>query len=149
MVFCSHNIRGLNNKSAFARDFIRNNNLSLIALLETHVKQENSQAIASFVAPGFNWLFNYDHHQNGRIWIGWNPAIWSIEALETHTQHISCRATLLASHISFVSSFIYALNTDIERRLLGMTWASFTPILLLRVLGFYLETLILASNLRK
>ena len=118
MDFCSYNIRGLNNKSSFAKDFIRNNKLGLIALLETHVKQENSMAISSFIAPHFSRIFNYDCHPNGRIWIGWDPKFWSIIPTAIHTQHISCLVTNLSTKAQFLASFVYALNTVTERRIL-------------------------------
>ena len=118
MIFCSYNTRGLNNKISFYKDFIASNRLSLIALLETHVKKENSIFVSKLVAPHFEWLFNYDHHSNGRIWIGWNPCVWTISDPVFHAQHISCKISLLASMANFFASFIYAFNDNIERRIL-------------------------------
>ena len=120
MIFCSYNIRGLNNKSNFVKDFIRNNKLSFIALSETHVQQENSKAISSYIAPSFKWLFNYDSHHNGRIWVGWDPCFWTVNLLCSHTQHITCSVSNFSSQQNFVVSFIYVVNSVSERRTLWL-----------------------------
>ncbi|XP_017228656.1 uncharacterized protein LOC108203954 [Daucus carota subsp. sativus] len=106
----------MNNKISFYKDFISSRRLGLIALLETHVKQENASFVAKTVAPRFSWLFNYDCHYNGRIWIGWDPNFWKVTALKTHAQHISCEVTSLASKVSFFASFIYASTDYLVRR---------------------------------
>ena len=40
--FCSYNIRGLHNKVSYVKDFLSINNINFVALLETHVKQEDA-----------------------------------------------------------------------------------------------------------
>ncbi|XP_074364627.1 uncharacterized protein LOC141705634 [Apium graveolens] len=116
MDFCSYNIRGLNNKISFARDFISNFNFGLIALLETHVKQELANSISFSIAPRFRWFFNYDSHYNGRIWLGWDPNLWDVRILASNAQHVSCSVTKIGSNKSFFASFIYAFNTAVDRR---------------------------------
>lgn len=116
MTFCSYNVRGLNNKMSFVKDFLHHNNLGLIALLETHVKKDSAAFISNFVASRFSWYFNYDSHYNGRIWLGWDPSRWNVLPLVTEAQHISCKVTNLASNHSFYVSFVYAYNTHIDRR---------------------------------
>lgn len=120
MVFCSYNIRGLNNKESYVKDCISNNKLGLIALLETHVKQEMASIISSTIDFRFQWLFNYDCHHNGRIWLGWDPNLWKVQKLVTNAQHLSCFINRVGTNDSFFVSFVYALNTDVERRSL---WA--------------------------
>ena len=106
MIFCSYNTRGLNNKIAFYKDFIASNKLGLIALVETHVKQDSASFVSNLIAPKLNWLFNYDCHHNGRIWLGWDPVMWSISDIRTHAQHISCKVSSVESNINFYASFI-------------------------------------------
>lgn len=118
-------MRGLNNKVSFYKDFIASRKLGLIALLETHVKKENAIYIANFVAPRFKWVFNYDYHCNGRIWLGWDPQIWSISDFVYHSQHISCKVCTLDSKACFYASFVYAHNDYIERRSLWSDLSSF------------------------
>ena len=79
--FCSFNIRGLNNKKAFVKDFLSFNKISLFGLLETHVKKDSASAVSSTISPRFSWIFNYDDHHNGRIWVGWDPSLWNLSLL--------------------------------------------------------------------
>lgn len=125
MIFCSYNIRGLNKKISFVKDFITNNNVGLIALLETHVKKESAKPISSMVSPRFSWLFNYDSHYNGRVWVGWDPNKWQVTSLLQGSQHISCNVLNIGSNASFFVSFVYAHNTHEERRQLWLELTQF------------------------
>lgn len=114
--FCAYNIRGLNSKKSFAKDFLSVNKFGLFALLETHVKEDSSLNIASYISPRMNWFFNYDSHYNGRIWIGSDPTLWHIAIISSSAQIITCRATFLATNVVFIVSFVYAFNSPVERR---------------------------------
>lgn len=118
--FCSYNIRGLHNKVSFVKDFVSMNKIGLIALLETHVKQENASFISSLVASRFCWMFNYDHHRNGRIWFGWDPTLWRVSQIFSSAQQISCHVSRLDYSDGCILSMIYAYNTGQDRRQL---WA--------------------------
>lgn len=63
-----------------------------------------------------NWFFNYDSHVNGRIWIGSDPSLWHITIISSNAQVITCRATFLQNNSVIIISFVYALNTHVERR---------------------------------
>lgn len=115
---CAFNIRGLNNKQSFLKDFISFNKFGLLAVLETHVKVDLSSSISKFVAPHFSWIFNYDKHYNGRIWVGWDSLRWSLVLVDSSAQHITCKARCLVTNTEFVVSFVYAFNTVIGRRVL-------------------------------
>lgn len=114
--FCVYNIRGLNNKVSFMKDFIINNNLGLIAITETHVKSGAASSLSSFLAPQFLWEFNYEFHPNGRLWLGWDPSRWKINVISKSAQQISCEACLLAANKSFFLTMVYGYNTYVERR---------------------------------
>lgn len=116
--FCSYNIWGLNKKQSFTKDFLSFNKFSLFALLETHVKEDFAGAVSKFLCPRFSWEFNYDHHYNGRIWVGWDPDIWKLAVLSSSAQHISCSVQRHSTGETFVVSFIYGFNTVAERRIL-------------------------------
>lgn len=115
--FCTYNVRGLNNKQSFIKDFIRSNNITLLALLETRVKENMASPIARGISHSVHWLFNYEHHSNGRIWIGWDPSIWNLSVSYKSAQMITCSvSSVLDNQHAFVISFVYAYNTYIERR---------------------------------
>lgn len=113
---CTYNIRGLNNKQSFVKDFLESQKLSFIVLLETHVQENRADAVAKFIGPKLKWIFNYDHHQNGRIWIGYNPSFWKVLPLSSSAQHISCNIFSFNSKCNFYASFVYACNSHMDRR---------------------------------
>lgn len=112
---CSFNVRGLNSKQTYIKDFLLSNKISLIALLETHVTEPNAVRISSFVAPRFSWYFNYNNSPNGRIWLGWDNEIWNVDILYCTAQVIHCSVRFLQNNVTFFCSFVYAYN-DIEDR---------------------------------
>lgn len=72
MNFGMWNVRGLN-KSSHQKEvtnFISVNNISLIGLVETKVRVQNSLAISRCINKNWNWLFNYKHHDYGRVCVG-------------------------------------------------------------------------------
>lgn len=114
--FCTYNIRGLNNKQSFAKDFISSRKLSLVSFLETHVQFSNAAAVSNFISPSFSWIFNYDFHSNGRIWVGYDPSIWRLSVVSSSAQHITVLISNLSSDTEFYGSFVYGFNTSAERR---------------------------------
>ena len=116
--FCSYNIRGLHNKASFVKDFLSNNNISFVALLETHVKKDDALFYSAFVAPRFTWMFNYEDHVNGRIWLGWDAAFWSVQLLKSSAQQITCNISRSDGSCSCIITSVYAYNNEVDRRLL-------------------------------
>ena len=116
MDICTYNIRGLNNKQSFVKDFISLHRLSFISLLETKVKEPSAQSVSRFINHHFTWLFNYDHHCNGRIWVGFDPTIWSVTVLTSSAQHLTCSVKNINASMTFSMSFVYAFNSSVERR---------------------------------
>lgn len=114
--FCSYNIRGLHNKVSYTKDFLSNNNFSLVALLETHVKKEDADFYTKSIAPRFKWFFNYDSHYNGRIWIGWDDLEWSVQLLFSSAQDITCRVQRANGSFCCIISVVYAYNSAVDRR---------------------------------
>ena len=116
--FCSYNVRGLNNKVPFVKDFLLNNNISLIGLIETRVQKNVAKIISTKISRSFQWSYNYSEHPGGRIWVGWNTFLWDISVIAQSSQHITCLATHRQYNVSFVISFIYGLHSGIDRRAL-------------------------------
>lgn len=80
MNFASWNIRGLNKSSHQEKvlNFISSNNISFMCFIGTKVKLVNSAAISRRINSRWNWVFNYEFHDNGRLWVGWDPNAWHI-----------------------------------------------------------------------
>ena len=63
------NIRGLNGplKQKEIRKLIRSNSLDLMAILETKVRENNSESVTNSVCKDWLWVNNYNSSQRGRI----------------------------------------------------------------------------------
>lgn len=129
-MLASYNVRGLNKKpkQAYLRQLIFDNSVSLVELLETRVKEHKASRISRNICKNWTWAFNYDYHCNGRIWVGWNPAIWHVDILFISTQVIHCKAQNLSCTSNyFLISFAYGLNSYVERRDLWRDLITLSP----------------------
>lgn len=137
MNFAVWNVRGLNKKPHQDEvvNFINANHLSLCALVETKVKLSNSMLVAKKIKKGWNWLFNYGDHYNGRVWVGWDPNFWNISMLHSSPQDITCLCEFKEKQISFVATFVYAFNDGNDRVALWDFLTSFVTSLPWTVLG--------------
>lgn len=127
-MLATYNVRGLNKKpkQVYARQFLSTNAVSFAGLIETRVKEHNAPRIANALCQNWEWAFNYDHHGNGRIRVGWNPFIWKVDILFLSSQVVHCNLQLLNSNIyPFLISVIYGLNSASGRRLL---WSDLTSL---------------------
>jgi len=71
------NVRGLNKKER-RRDVIQHiskYNPSLVALVETKVKQCKQNRVIKCLPQGWAFCNNYSSSLLGRIWIGWNKNV--------------------------------------------------------------------------
>ncbi|XP_024005010.1 uncharacterized protein LOC112082143 [Eutrema salsugineum] len=71
----------------------------------------------SSTLPGWCFDNNYSHAENGRIWIVWDPAV-SVIIFSKSSQLILCSVQISDSSPSFAVAFVYAHNTEIQRRTL-------------------------------
>ncbi|XP_074363513.1 uncharacterized protein LOC141704083 [Apium graveolens] len=117
MNFASWNVRGINKTphQQELQQFISVNNIEFMGILETKVKVSKASSISKKINKNWPWLFNYDHHHNGRIWVGWNPNVWDISLLSKSSQFITCNARFIEKNLNFIVTFIYAFNDAIDR----------------------------------
>lgn len=117
MQFFSWNIRGLNGagRQRIFRSWLQSLGTSVGALLETHVQEENLISVLGKVAPGWRWDTNYSHASGGRIWVLWKASVSVVVYLRTD-QLILCGVLDPASGIESTVVFVYAHNTEVERR---------------------------------
>ena len=103
---------------SFAKDFVNNLQLSFVAFLETRVKERDAARLSVVIHRQFQWCYNYQHHLNGRIWVGWNPVFWTVAQLYSSAQQITMLVTRKADNSSFVLTVVYAYNEIVDRRTL-------------------------------
>ena len=117
MNVASWNVRGLNKASHQMEviNFIVSNQVSFMCCMETKVKSEQAEKISKKINNRWSWVFNYNHHSNGRLWVGWDSAVWHLTVVSSSDQHITCNVIFLAKQVSFVVTFVYALNKPHQR----------------------------------
>ncbi|KAL0661041.1 hypothetical protein Bca4012_097878 [Brassica carinata] len=117
MKIFSWNIRGLNGdgRKRVVRSWLRGMGSSVGALLETHVQEENFCSVLGAIAPGWRVESNYSQAAGGRVWLLWSPNISVVVYLKTD-QLLLCGVLDPDSGTSCTVAFVYALNTEGERR---------------------------------
>jgi hypothetical protein len=91
MNFLIWNIRGLNHPSKHleVKNMIRVHKIDLICLLETRVKIHNADKVRSCIVPNWDYVYNYDQHTLGRIWICWKHFDFEVTVLRVLTVWLS------------------------------------------------------------
>ncbi|GJY79667.1 RNA-directed DNA polymerase, eukaryota, reverse transcriptase zinc-binding domain protein [Tanacetum coccineum] len=112
------NIRGLSSsdKQKEVMKFIKEENLQVCAILETHLKNKRIVSVCDRIYGRWNWITNMRYCNKGcKIMIGWNEDVVSIFVI-----HMARQSTLVKletiSNVKFYGAFIYAANGGIEMR---------------------------------
>lgn len=106
----SWNIRGLGKltKQNEIKNLIRNENLSVCAILETHMKKDRISKVCDRIFGNWEWQHNLNMSIKGcRIIVGWNSEVTSCTLIHSE---------ILSSDIKFFCTFIYAANHGRDRR---------------------------------
>lgn len=106
------NIRGFNKNARCLKvgAHFKRLQVSCLALLETRVKVDNSSIVRKKL--GYEWEFidNYEHPNNGRIWLAWSPGVLCVTNIEKTYQLIHCGVYACNGTFSRYLTTIYAHN---------------------------------------
>ena len=110
------NVRGLNKdgREKDVCDHIQKLSPSIVALVETKVKLSKLISIKTCVPKSWMSCNNFHLSFKGRIWISWNPIVWSCSVIAISSQHITISVKNqkeMEGHITVV----YGLNAQGER----------------------------------
>jgi len=118
------NVGGLNKKER-RRDVIHhlsNHQPSLVALVETKVKECKAKRVENTLHHWWGSCNNYDHSNLGRIWVGWNKNVWDCQVVNSSYQHVTIQANNFGG-LKITLTIVYASNSQTTReelwRLLG------------------------------
>ena len=95
------------------------NNIGLVGLWETKIKECKVDHIAARLFDGWNRIHNFTHSLKGRIWVVWKPSSFEVTPLSITDQIIHCHVTQHLSNKHFHISFIYGYNHEQQRQ---STW---------------------------
>ena len=117
----SWNIRSLNQekKQKEVRNLIRDENLQVCAILETHTKAAHLNTVCGKVFGSWDWISNSNFSMNGcRIVVAWNNNRIQISPVIISRQSILCKIEERNGGLLLFCSFVYAANAGVERRVL-------------------------------
>ncbi|CAK8576024.1 unnamed protein product [Lathyrus sativus] len=108
----SWNIRGLNKAGKVREISSRLQKLApaISVLIETRVKEKNAICIRRKLRLEGNYIDNYSHHDNGRIWIHWDEKKRNMALVESTDQLIHCKINDVNGNFLFWLTAIYAHN---------------------------------------
>ncbi|PWA47872.1 RNA-directed DNA polymerase, eukaryota, Reverse transcriptase zinc-binding domain protein [Artemisia annua] len=124
MKIAAWNVRGMcnNDMKKEVRKFIKEENLSVCATLETHLKPKQLNKACEFVYGRWPYISNIQESTRGcRIIVGWNSDEVHVMLVHSSSQSMLCLIEITNSKTQFFCSFVYAANTGKERRELWKT----------------------------
>ena len=118
------NIRGVNlaPKQKEIKNLIKENNLSLLAVLESQVCASKLDEKCDKIFGSWKWVANNRNKGNTtRIIVGWNSNWFDVNLIDLNDQVIHCKISFPSNNKYVFCSFVYAANKYIDRRVL---WSS-------------------------
>ncbi|XP_074305622.1 uncharacterized protein LOC141640842 [Silene latifolia] len=97
------------------------NNVGLFGLLETRVKCSNWNKVHNNICKEWSIFTNNSCHRGGRIWLLWNPNLFTVNVIETTPQTIFAEVMDNVSGGKFNATLVYGFNKLVER---GALWAA-------------------------
>nr|GEU51100.1 RNA-directed DNA polymerase, eukaryota, reverse transcriptase zinc-binding domain protein [Tanacetum cinerariifolium] len=92
-------------------------NLSMCAILESHVEISRLSQVCSKVFKGWDWTSNASYCRKGcRIILGWNTDVVNVVLIAQTDQAMHIKIFHKATNTIIYGSIIYASNCNIERR---------------------------------
>ncbi|XP_022003165.1 uncharacterized protein LOC110900588 [Helianthus annuus] len=113
------NVRGLNRplKQNEVRQVVKNNKLSLCAILESHVDMDNLRKVCNVVFRRWDWISNGSCCNKGaRIILGWDPVEVDVMVLAQSAQVLHVQINCKDNKRIFFCSLVYAANYYVHRQ---------------------------------
>lgn len=126
------NIRGLNapEKQREIGMFIRNNDINVLCILESHLSGDSLGFIANRIFSRWSWVSNQMLSNHGtRILLAWDANVLDVMLLEAHAQFLNCEVRIRGVGLPLFYSFIYGANQGVCRRQLWSGLRKFRAII--------------------
>ncbi|XP_056695658.1 uncharacterized protein [Spinacia oleracea] len=118
MIICSWNVRGLNSPSKVVevRRFLQKNNVDVVALVETRVRENNVKKVQTKLGGECKWEMNYSYSPKGRIWVGWGHSLITYQVVNKTDQFIHGVICTKTGLTNFEFTALYGLHTIDHRK---------------------------------
>jgi len=115
----SWNVRGLNksSKHSVIKKWVKETPFQFGCLLETRVKEHKAESLQSKLFKDWSIITNYEHNSRGRIWVMWRSST-RLSPFYKSAQLVTCSVKLDNHQEEFFCSFVYAMNTAEDRKIL-------------------------------
>lgn len=90
---------------------LRENKITLAGLVETRVKECNTENRLKKITPGWGIVHNYDTTTNGRISFIWDENYYEVHRSYNTSQLLGCRVRDITKDHQVILTFIYGFNT--------------------------------------
>ncbi|GJY47211.1 RNA-directed DNA polymerase, eukaryota, reverse transcriptase zinc-binding domain protein [Tanacetum coccineum] len=113
------NIRGMStsDKQKETRNLIKNQNLQLCGIIETHSKYKNILKVGKSVFGNWDFTSNGEDNNKGcRIMVGWNSNKINVWVIAKTKQCMFLLVETVCKKIKFFCTMVYASNSYTERR---------------------------------
>ncbi|XP_075088499.1 uncharacterized protein LOC142170480 [Nicotiana tabacum] len=129
MTWLFWNVRGINKryKQKELKQYLIDNQIRLVGLVETRVKENKAQSIATKVAPKWDRLTNYTEAINRRIWILWDAKSYEVQYIAKAAQLIHCQVTGKLNDMVCMLIVVYGFNTVDQRKTLWSQLEQMAP----------------------
>ncbi|KAJ9552900.1 hypothetical protein OSB04_016945 [Centaurea solstitialis] len=112
------------------KSLIRNNNVHVCAILESHVKSDSLRTVCSSTFGRWEWFSNHNFSDFGtRIIVAWDVDSVDVMPLEYHRKFIHCEVRIRGSTQMFFVSFVYGDNRGVGRKQLWSGLRKFKAIM--------------------
>lgn len=98
------------------KNFLATNSVNVVGLLETKIKMQKAPKIQQKLGNKWKWIANYNHHEKGRVWVGWRHDQCKVEECKNHQQFIVTKITPINTSQNFHIVFIYGMHSVRDRR---------------------------------
>ena len=101
-------------KQREVRKMVKRLDLSLICLVETRVRLENTYEVRESILPGWEFVFCCSDNGLGKIWLFWKKEMLDLHVFQKLPQVIHCKISY--EILNYYCSFVYASNDGTVRR---------------------------------
>ncbi|XP_059306501.1 uncharacterized protein LOC132057943 [Lycium ferocissimum] len=104
------------NKQKEVKFLCSQENIALVGFVETKIKENIIEQVASRLFSDWGLITNLDQHLNERVLITWRPDYFEVTLKSSTAQAVTCEVVHTALQTTFLLTVVYAFNTREERR---------------------------------
>ncbi|XP_058217387.1 uncharacterized protein LOC131328462 [Rhododendron vialii] len=98
------------------KSFVSSNKLNLVGFIEHKIRAIWADRITQYICPDWSFVNNYSQSALGRIFVGWDPSVFSLTVLGQFDQCIHCEVQPKYGSALFLVTMVYGANSNLDRR---------------------------------